>query len=610
MKPTPHEVRVTFVMFSDALLDEAYIDATESLVELYEYAKQGVKIPYESWIRDRLPEHKTGIMKRIFRYVKNYDQKEINRYVPLMIAALRHFGIDWPELDVVSKSIDADKNLKENEEFTDEFINYVVNSIEDSLKYGTFNSVMRDIGNLYRNRRWPDAKDIVLDLLAQHKNTILHGLDMPVGSTLLAHINRLLDIGIDWPEFAQYLDDKKPKIIKWLLTALTQDGEVYLTNTIPGLIKRGLDWPELHVILKGATSEVEKYKDLDESDMSLAELDDYMRIEQNFNRNEIYYALLLIDKNDFNVVKHPDIGHLLDDQQNNIREFMLHRLDRKDVFEFIRIADMLKSTRIGWVWPAELVEQKKHDVIKLMLSLRINPYSDPEVLLDLSWMLKKLGIAWPELDAIEKSVRSETKNIAESDDDDDDKHIYNVVYELFDSPNFMDVFDLPYMYAAETLRQDPEVKTLFYENMDSISKKIVESIVDDQSTILLGDVVRGLDAFGIELPNRAMQTALKPYAKKIEMSLVSTFIETGPRIIAYIKQACDQLKRLGLNIDANKIVNINTNKTQIITHLLQTIKDGEYIEDAVNYIESLRRLGADWPELSIIEKSVKKDVGL
>lgn len=608
MRVLSREVRVTYNFFTEDLQDENYVDAMSSLVELHSYAKQGLTMPPYVDVLEQLAQHKDGILKRILRYVKIYEQDEVNRYVPRMIAALQMFGVDWPELDVVSRSLSANK-LKENEELSDEFVNYVINSIEDSLKYGTFNSVMRDIGNLQKSRRWLDVKDIVLDLLAQHKNTVLRGLDIPVSSTLLAHINRLLDIGIDWPEFTQYLDNKKPKIIKWFLTALTQDGEVYLTNTIPGLIKRGLNWPELHVILKGATSEVKKYKDLDESDMSLAELDDFMRIEQNFNRNEIYYALLLIDKNDFNVVKHPDIGHLLDDQQSNIREFMLHRLDRKDVFEFIRIADMLKSTRIGWTWPAELVEQKKRDVIKLLLSLRINPYSDPEVLLDLSWMLKKIGIAWPELDAIEKSVRSETKNIAESDDDDDDKHIYNVVYELFDSPNFMDVFDLPYMYAAETLRQDPEVKTLFYENMDSISKKIVESIVDDQSTILLGDVVRGLDAFGIELPNRAMQTALKPYAKKIEMSLVSTFIETGPRIIAYIKQACDQLKRLGLNIDANKIVNINTNKTQIITHLLQTIKDGEYIEDAVNYIESLRRLGADWPELSIIEKSVRKDIG-
>lgn len=407
MTVTPHEVRVTFVMFSDALLDEAYIDATESLVELYEYAKRGIKIPYESWIRDRLPDHKTGIMKRIFRYVKNYDQDEVDRYVPLMIAALRHFGITWPELDVVSKSIDADKMLKENEEFTDQFINYVIHSIEDSLKYGTFNSVMRDIGNLQKSRRWLDVKDIVLDLLAQHKNTVLRGLDIPVSSTLLMHINRLFDIGVDWPEFSQYVDDKKPKIIKWLLTMLIEENDVYLTNVIPQLIKRGLDWPELHVILKSAIADVDEYKDLDESDMSLAELDDYMRIEQNFNRNEIYYALLLIDKNDFNVVKYPDIGHLLDDQQNNIREFMLHRLDRKDVFEFIRIADMLNSTRIGWAWPAELVEQKKHNVIKLLLSLTVNPYSDPELPLDLSWMLKKIGIAWPELDIIEKSVRTD-----------------------------------------------------------------------------------------------------------------------------------------------------------------------------------------------------------
>ena len=409
MRVLNREVRVTYNFFIEDLQNENYIDAMSSLVELRMYAKQGLTMPPYDDVLELLQSHKTGIMKRVLRYMKFYEQDEANRYVPKMVAALKMFGVDWPELEIVSKSINADKTLKENEEFTDEFINYVIHSIEDSLKYGTFNSIMRDIGNLQRSRRWPDVKDIVLGLLAQHKNTVLRGLDIPVSSTLLTHISRLLDIGVDWPEFAQYLNNKKPKIIKWMLTTLKQDGEVYLSNVIPTLIKRGLDWPELRIILKSANIEVEHYKDLDESDMSSAELDDFIRIEQNFNRNEIYYALMLMDKNDFTVVNQPDLGYLLDDQQHNIREFMLHRLDRKDVFEFIRIASMLKSSRIGWTWPTELIEQKKHAVIKLLLGLRISPYIEQELMLDLIWMLKKIGIDWPELSIIEKSVRSEIK---------------------------------------------------------------------------------------------------------------------------------------------------------------------------------------------------------
>ena len=408
MRVLTREVRVTYNFFIEDLQNENYVDAMSSLVELRMYAKQGLTMPPYDDVLELLQSHKTGIMKRVLRYVKIYEQDEVHRYVPRMIAALKMFGVDWPELEIVSKSLQSE--LKENEEFTDEFVNYVIHSIEDSLKYGSFNSIMRDIGNLHRNRRWPDIKDIVLDLLAQHKNTILRGLDTPVNSILLMHINKLFDIGVDWPEFAQYLNNKKPKIIKWMLKVLIEEGETYLTNVIPMLINRGVDWPELHVILKSARVEVEKYIDLDESNMSGAELDDYISIEQNFNRNEIYYALMLMDNNDFNVVDHPDLGYLLDDQQDNIREFMLHRLDRKDVFEFIRIADMLKSSRIGWTWPVELIEQKKHTVIKLLLGLRLSPYIETELLLDLLWMLKKSGIDWPELSIIEKSARTDIKN--------------------------------------------------------------------------------------------------------------------------------------------------------------------------------------------------------
>jgi hypothetical protein len=599
------EVRVTYQFFLDNLNDENYIDATSDLVDLHRYAKDGEILPPNDIIGPMLEQHKEGFVKRILRYVKIYEQDEVNRYVPMMVAAVKHFGVSWPELTVVSRSIKANKKLKEHEELSDEFINYVIHSIEDSLKYGSFNSIMRDIGNLQRNRRWLDVKDTVLDLLAQHKNKILHGLDIPVNSMLLMHIIRLFDIGVDWPEFVQYIDDNKPKIIKWMLKVLTEEGETYLTNVIPMLIDRGLDWPEFQVILKSARSEVEKYKDLDESDMSASELDDYMHVEQNFNRNEIYYALLLIDKNDFNVVKHPDIGYLLDDQQFNIREFMLHRLDRKDVFEFIRIADMLKSTRIGWTWPAELVEQKKHDVIKLLLSLRINPYSDPEILLDLSWMLKKNGIVWPELDTIEKSVRSETKNLNETEEDDDDQ-IYNIIYELLDSPNFMSVFDLP--YNAEKLRRNPEVKTLIYDNIEDIGKAIVQSIEDETLFNILNDVVNGLDKFGIELPNRDLQAILTPYVAEIELELTQMLVENGNTAIRYIKQACNSLKRLGINLDAEKFSNADFNKQNIMILLLKLIKNSEDAEDALEHIETLRQLGVDWPELSIIEKSLKTDI--
>jgi len=419
-----------------------------------------------------------------------------------------------------------------------------------------------------------------------------------------------LEIGVEWSEMQAFLSKRKKDIVKWLLVAVKSDNTVYVKSIVERMMQLNVDWPELAIILKSATTDLNNLSKLDEGDMSLNELDDLMRIEQNFNKNEIYYALMLIAKNKFTVVDHPDIGYLLDDQQERIKEFMLYRLERKDVFEFIRIVGMLKSTRIGWTWPTELAEQRKHDVVKLLLSLRINPYSDPELLLDLAWILKKNGISWPELDTIERSVRSDSRQINESDDEYDDQSdpLYNTIYELFDSPNFMDVFDLPYIYDVERLQQNPEIKTLFYENMQAIGEEVAKSIIDEQSVIVLNKVVNGLIAFGIELPNRDLQATLKPYTKDIKNILVSLFIDSGPSSTMYIKQACDSLKQLGMNIDSEKVVDFNANKATIITFLLQTIKNTEYQEDVISYIDSLRQIGADWPELSIIEKSVRSDI--
>jgi hypothetical protein len=250
------EVRVTYEFFTDDLQNDQYVDAMSSLVELHMYARQGEVMPSYADILAMLQSHKPGIMKRVLRYVKFYDQDEVHRYVPMMIAALKGFGVDWPELNVVSKSLRSD---------------------------------------------------------------------------------------------------------------------------------------------------------IKESDMSSSELDDFFNIERSFNSNQIYSALLLIDKNDFTATRYPDIAAILDDQQDNIQEFMLHRLDRKDVFEVIRIFDIVQSTKIGWTWPKQFVEQYKHDIVKLLLIAVINPYGDSELALDLAWMLKKNGVTWPELSIIEKSVRTDIK---------------------------------------------------------------------------------------------------------------------------------------------------------------------------------------------------------
>lgn len=399
--------------FLEELQEERYIDAIEYLVEFYNHANRYTyserlsKIPHEDLIRENLPKHKHGIMKRILRYVRIFEQDEVNRFVPKMIAALRHFGVDWPDLDIVEKSINS--NIKESD-IRDEHLRYRVSSIADCLDQGLVKFAFKDIGSLSKDPTWPQVKAEVLDILAAHKRKIIIFLDSPVSSLFLQNVCMMLEIGIDWPEMQAFLSKRKTGIVKWLLNAVKEDHTPYVKSIVERMLRLNINWPELSIILKSANAELKSPTELDESDMTLQQLDDWARIEQNFNSNQIYYALLLIDKNDFNVVKHPDIGYLLDGQQDNIREFMLHRLERKDVFEFIRIADMIKSTRIGWTWPIELIEQKKTEVVKLLLSLILNPYAERELVLDLSWMLGKLGIQWPELSIIEKSVRSDNKN--------------------------------------------------------------------------------------------------------------------------------------------------------------------------------------------------------
>jgi len=310
---TPHEIRVTLNFFLEDLQEERYIDAVNGLIELYAYtnsdyppyADRKNQIPFDK-ISELLQQHKTGIVKRLLRYMKHYDADEVKRFVLLAINALKHFGIDWPELAVMKNSVSPEveeswsnkykKSIncsnpkgfsqrahcaarrkrkaggktksKPVREALSSPLGGIVLSMQDALRKGSDAAVSHRVIDLWRantaerqraSDMLADVEHLVTSYVERHLGSENH-LDVQDGLNML----QVLPPSEDWADLQVLLNKYKTNILKYLLKCM-KDNDIDIPHyRIPVLKKWGTDWPELDTIYTSADSELKKQKRIDE----------------------------------------------------------------------------------------------------------------------------------------------------------------------------------------------------------------------------------------------------------------------------------------------------------------------------------------------------------
>jgi hypothetical protein len=161
-------------------------------------------------------KHKTEIMRYLLGEMREPDREDTVRW---MIHELRNCGVDWPELEIVTRSLleSAVRHFSKREvhpEGYDQIVNVFRRKLEDGGSRGIF-FVM------FWAEQW--------------------GIDMR-----------------EWPELDEMVQDHKDLIVKDLLTGIMErgaEGWSYAADMLDRLRNIGIDWPEMAVIQRSLDAE-------------------------------------------------------------------------------------------------------------------------------------------------------------------------------------------------------------------------------------------------------------------------------------------------------------------------------------------------------------------
>lgn len=160
-------------------------------------------------------------------------------------------------------------------------------------------------------------------------------------------------------------------------------------------------------------------------------------------------------------------------------------------------------------------------------------------------------------------------------------------------------------YESMRIDASPALKALFDANMGKIAKWLAREVATadlEELDTLMGSIEAQMDDIGITVPNAAISNALQDAYGKIERNLIKRAMDSPVDTVTAIRA----LNNWGLGIEPDDIIDVEDSKDEIIRSMLVNIKKG-WTDKAKIMLLMLRDIDADWPELNIIEKSLKSD---
>lgn len=347
-----------------------FMDYFDKLLKLAQYTDYDY-----SAVIDR---NKASILKMVLASVRVYMNEPDNighwsRYQSYIELArlINSWGLTWPELNKIVSSLASDRYIKtlDRTHMTQSAVpELVANMKRDHLTLKDLTPSAQEkikaakdrfVNRPYFSFRWRDDVKFELD------------------STLLAFYQDLKQLGFTWPEVDQYLaasttreraETQKRQIVSSMLLAL-KNGE---WDGVPGAVKSlrdmGIDWPELDTITRSITSL--SNKQIDESTSTW------------------YYVNLILNR-----LKHKhfnDLPYLLSNLKSDDCESLSTHISEFDKNKSKILPILLKAIKDPE--EAGIDAESDDDLIAIFANLR------------------SIGISWPELDIIKRSIKFDQIN--------------------------------------------------------------------------------------------------------------------------------------------------------------------------------------------------------
>ena len=270
------------------------------------------------------------------------------------IAALRHIGIDWPELDSIEKSINTKGAvIKENitpTNTSDKVVYRVLNKVNTAK---TASDLLFALSFVADDNIDPNKIKSILPVIEKSKSDIIQDL-----------LNELKDSGVGMHGYTEY----------WVIRCIND------------LRLVGIKWPELNVIEKSVLHDLETTTLREELSGPEIEDDIYDNVQSVVDS---------LQDNDYSDGRYS----LLWDCLSHLGEYY------EDIPE-------VKFPNIGI-----LLGEHKAGILKKLLTTTMKHGMDGNLVKHRILALRKLGAKWPELTVIEKSIQHDIEHSTKSLDE-------------------------------------------------------------------------------------------------------------------------------------------------------------------------------------------------
>jgi hypothetical protein len=375
-------------------------------------------------LRKFVEAHKDQLVRNMLEDLKNFNDAWVLENMEGHLRQLRGLGVAWPELAVISRSVEAELDRQAEISESGDMLGYriskgdLIDGMRDSLRAG-HNGAW---SNNYAHLRPFWKPDFTVRKLTGIKPDIVAWVNKYLSNDNPANwrygkraVVDLDDLGVDWPELWRIVDsNKRAWLHPWLAQLKELIGEFHyddiedLESNIrlwrDHLAKHGINWPEIETILSSIRAATNAKGHLGE-----AQLGDMQGMLRRRHANAVDYMKNLKLKS----------GQTLLQRITPIKADIVDWVDHQLAQDF-RSQQKAKRTvttlsNMGADWPElwTVVNRHRSAWIKFWLELIKEAEDDDwesygmveDEINNCRFMLAKHGIKWPEIAIIEKHLQ-------------------------------------------------------------------------------------------------------------------------------------------------------------------------------------------------------------
>ena len=608
-------------------------------------------------------KHKAMIVRDMLTQIKAADSMDLED-LEGHLRQLSELGMTWPEMDVISRSVNAELDRIYNIDESGDMLGYriskgdLIDGMQNSLRAG-HNGAW---GNNYAHMRpWsrehtvkqltrikPDIIAWINKYLSSAKNT-----DWRYGKLAILDLDRL---GVDWPELWKVVDNnRKAWVHDWLIILRSlmgndypeelEDLESHIRSWQKTFEQHGLKWPEIETILASIRGETDTLGHLNESSLAKAAVEEAKQMLWSQLPDGNWWTVgRALDNMIYAKVPHSEIFAVLDEYKEDIlaQQNRLTQGENSEVLAGVSNLRRLRDIGAGWPEIDQMLTRNKRYIMRAALT-EIKGYSTEEYGDELPHIyknLKKLKVAWPEMAVIADGIDSiqqlgEDWHDVDSDDHDevygrmgsalqdienglrsnmDDWHAEVLVNGLADLAQLLDNHDwldtpTPSEYSLDLVKQKPLfVKALLIGMKHSDTDNVLDAIrmLEDYWHVRwpeLDIMHKSMRAGKVNESVPSHDEEAYRYAEDTAATLPEEADDPDSCMYVFLT-AADYPEVIGPWAAEYFL----PHKDTWIRWLLAQMKGDEYDTDEIwEAVSMLQRMQLPWPELDIIKRSIEGD---